>query len=297
MITLNAKKCKFESIFSNDSAPRLLSICYQNHNIAKFPRMMHKHDDRMEILFVQKGNGSYLVEGEKYTTGKGDILVYNSGVLHDECHVNNISNHDIIIYSCSISGVKINKLPANHLVAAGQDILIKSGDYAIDIETMFELILRQVKINSKNSELIDYLTKALILLIYNLSQNNFNRTNHTINHVLGTRIQNYLDENYNKDIKLENIAHALNVNKFYLSHIFKTFSGYSPVQYLIRRRIGEAQTLLINSQYRVTDIAYIVGYNNMSNFQQTFVKIVGMTPHKYRCLMLDKERNDYIIIN
>lgn len=297
MVTLNTRKYKFDSIFSADSSPKLLSVCYQNHNVAKLPRMMHKHDDRMEILFVQKGNGSYLVNGEKYNTNKGDILIYNSGVLHDECHVNNISNQDIIIYSCSISGLKINKLPANHLIACEQDILIKSGDYAIDIETLFGLILRQVKVNSKNNELVDYLIKALLVLIYNLSRNNFRQNTYATDDVLGARIQSYLDDNYNKDIRLENIADDLNVNKFYLAHIFKSFSGYSPVQYLIRRRIGEAQTLLINSQYRVTDIAYIVGYNNSSHFQQTFLKIVGMSPHKYRCLMLDKERNNYILMN
>ena len=54
------------------------------------------------------------------------------------------------------------------------------------------------------------------------------------------------------------------------------------MQYVTRRRIGEAQNLLINTQLSITEIAANVGYNNSNYFQNVLKKIVGYTPGSYR---------------
>ena len=54
------------------------------------------------------------------------------------------------------------------------------------------------------------------------------------------------------------------------------------MQYVTRRRIGEAQNLLINTQLSITEIAANVGYNNSNYFQNVFRKAVGLTPGNYR---------------
>ncbi|GAA3314259.1 hypothetical protein GCM10020331_006370 [Ectobacillus funiculus] len=74
----------------------------------------------------------------------------------------------------------------------------------------------------------------------------------------------------------------MNMNHYYMSHVFKSTIGYSPMQYVIRRRIGEAQSYLLATDKTVTDIAYMVGYNSASNFNNAFKKMVGMSPQRYR---------------
>ena len=54
------------------------------------------------------------------------------------------------------------------------------------------------------------------------------------------------------------------------------------MQYIIRRRIGEAQNLLITTRRSITDIALSCGYNNSNYFQSVFKRLVGMTPGQYR---------------
>ena len=75
---------------------------------------------------------------------------------------------------------------------------------------------------------------------------------------------------------LEQMGKALNMSPYYLSHVFKEMSGYSPGQYLLRRRVGEAQTLLITTDYPITKIAEMVGYETQSYFNLQFTKNVGM---------------------
>ena len=83
-------------------------------------------------------------------------------------------------------------------------------------------------------------------------------------------------------ITLQSMGEALHISPYYLSHVFKQMSGYSPVQYLLRRRIGEAQTLLITTDFSITRIAEMVGYDTQSYFNLQFTKNVGMPPNKYR---------------
>ena len=78
------------------------------------------------------------------------------------------------------------------------------------------------------------------------------------------------------------MAGALHVSPYYLAHVCKEATGYSPLQYVLRRRIGEAQTLLITTDLPVTRIAAQVGYDNPSHFNAQFSKAVGMSPRTFR---------------
>ena len=90
------------------------------------------------------------------------------------------------------------------------------------------------------------------------------------------------------------MGEALHISPYYLSHVFKQMSGYSPVQYLLRRRIGEAQTLLITTDLSITRIAELVGYDTQSYFNLQFTKNVGMSPGKFRqnYIVAKKEKKD-----
>ena len=78
------------------------------------------------------------------------------------------------------------------------------------------------------------------------------------------------------------MAQNLHISEYYLSHTFKKYIGYSPMQYVIQQRIKEAQNLLLSTDLTITEIAFHCGYNNSNYFQSVFNSIVGMPPGKYR---------------
>ena len=96
------------------------------------------------------------------------------------------------------------------------------------------------------------------------------------------RIKDYIDKHFADEFSLQQMADALHVSPYYLAHICKEVTGYSPLQYVLRRRIGEAQTLLITTDLPVTRIASQVGYDNPSHFNAQFSKAVGMAPRTFR---------------
>ena len=96
------------------------------------------------------------------------------------------------------------------------------------------------------------------------------------------KLENYIYENIAENISLDDMARTVHLSKFYFSRRFKKTMNTSPHQYLIRCRMEKAKNLLQNTDLPITDIAYKIGYDNLSNFIRTFRKVVKITPKQYQ---------------
>lgn len=268
-----------------EKIPKLVEIEMEDHLRARLIRAMHMHEDRVEIRLVRNGKGQHTVGGCTYTIGPGDILVYNAGVLHDECPD---PQEGMDIFSCSVRDVRIKGLQENHLLPEGSCPVIQSGVYSAEIEALLSMLYTanltmraEEKQKEVDKELTTYLLFALLLIIRKADDNK-ERTMQGEKQDLVKQILDYIDAHYLEQITVNDMSRDLNLSRYYLSHVFKEAVGYSPMQYVIRRRIGEAQNWLLMSDKSVTDIAYIVGYNSASNFNNAFQKMIGLTPQRYR---------------
>lgn len=103
----------------------------------------------------------------------------------------------------------------------------------------------------------------------------------TSNAMVAKAIQ-LLKENYQKDIRLDEVASLLFLTPSYLSSIFKQETGSSFIHYLTCIRIKKAKHLLEQSTMKITMIGKYVGIENNSYFNKVFKKEVGLTPSDYR---------------
>ena len=92
----------------------------------------------------------------------------------------------------------------------------------------------------------------------------------------------YINEHYHENIKLDDVASHLCVNRSYFSDMFKRKMGINFSDYLTDKRITQAGVLLKKSNMSVSEIALAVGYENQSYFSKVFKSHYGMTPKQYR---------------
>jgi two-component system response regulator YesN len=92
----------------------------------------------------------------------------------------------------------------------------------------------------------------------------------------------YIGKNYEKEITVQEIAEQFQINESYLSTLFKKEIGINLSIYLQRYRIYKAMELLKNSDLRINEIAYKVGYQNPCYFTEQFKKIFNITPSEIR---------------
>ena len=260
--------------------PHLLYYCDSGAASTFMPRTMHTHNDRLEILYIASGSGYYFIGDRKYIAHKGDILVINPDTLHDESEE---PNSKMKVYCCGVSGVSLLGLPANHLIPTDASPVIHTGALEPHISNIFTCMYEQVIKHKEQA--VDVCTPLLIAMIALIQQipvatdtpvvtkNQFD---------LADRIKLCLDEYYHENRSLDSMAESMRMSVSYLAHAFKDTTGYPPGQYMIRRRIGEAQTLLITTKQPVTQISTMVGYDNTNYFSTLFSKVVGLAPKEYR---------------
>lgn len=100
---------------------------------------------------------------------------------------------------------------------------------------------------------------------------------------LANNIQVYIENNFHKQITLGTLSNIYGLVPPYLSKIFSTYKGISPIDYLTEVRINEAKKLLLSSpSFLLKDVTQLVGYDDPYNFSKIFKKNTGKSPSEYR---------------
>jgi len=97
----------------------------------------------------------------------------------------------------------------------------------------------------------------------------------------------YIIENYEENIKQEEVAQVVNMSAAYFSRIFRKATGHNFVAFVNSIRINKVCELLAHTDMPITDICFKVGYSNIANFNRRFFDQKKMTPSEYRKVSSD----------
>ena len=92
----------------------------------------------------------------------------------------------------------------------------------------------------------------------------------------------WIDAHSHRQIDLEHAAGQANISPFHFLRLFSSVLGVTPHQYLVRSRLRHAARLLADDDSSITDIAYDVGFGDLSNFVRTFHRAAGVSPLRFR---------------
>jgi len=98
------------------------------------------------------------------------------------------------------------------------------------------------------------------------------------------RVTDYIDENIAEPLTLADLAQAAGLSRMYFAAQFRAATGLRPHEYVLRKRIERAKTLLTETDEALADIAFSVGFQTQSHFTTVFKRVVGTTPGQWRSL-------------
>lgn len=96
------------------------------------------------------------------------------------------------------------------------------------------------------------------------------------------RARAYIAGHHEDPLSLEEIAKAMHVSTFYFCKMFKKATGLTFTEYLGRIRVEKAKTLLLNPHLRISEIAYMVGFQSLTHFNRVFRHLTGESPTHFR---------------
>ncbi|WP_322898850.1 helix-turn-helix transcriptional regulator [Arcobacter peruensis] len=94
-------------------------------------------------------------------------------------------------------------------------------------------------------------------------------------------IQEFINENFQENISLEDLSKEFNLNPFYIIRLFKSQMNLTPHSYLLNVRINKAKEYL-KKGYSISEVAQESGFFDQSHLHRNFLKIVANTPNEYR---------------
>lgn len=96
------------------------------------------------------------------------------------------------------------------------------------------------------------------------------------------RVKSVLDENFKDPPSIHDLADVVDLSSSRLAHLFRAEVGRSIRSYLVERRLQMAALIIAEGDERISQIAYRVGFNDISNFNHSFKRRFGVSPSQHR---------------
>ena len=96
------------------------------------------------------------------------------------------------------------------------------------------------------------------------------------------KAREYIDKHKTEELSLANVAKAAGASVFHFCKVFHKTTGLKFTEYVARVRLEDARTRLLNPNLRISEIAYDVGFQSLTQFNRTFKRVFGQSPSDFR---------------
>lgn len=272
----------------NDLNPRFLFSCLLER--AEEEHNYHCHDF-IEIVIILKGKGHFLINGLETSVSEGNVLILNPGTYHKSIPS---PQHSLTECYLAFTDVEFVNTPRNFFpLFHGQKLTGKLPEKAK--KEIFHLCSAihqesQSRNTGRYFMLKSYLIQVICLLlrfdrqeetaIIPVAGYEFKSPNKTY---VVQKIMKYMEIHYREKISLDQIAENMYLSPFYISKLFKSETGDTPINYLISLRMEKAKELLDhNPALSIQEAAAAVGYEDAYHFSKLFKKYYGLSPLYYK---------------
>ncbi|MBQ8250144.1 MAG: AraC family transcriptional regulator, partial [Clostridia bacterium] len=227
-----------------------------------------------EIHFVFSGELSYEIDGETIILHQNEALLIPPNVVHRLA----CCESDYLKNSLAFT-VESKDFP--HIISAlntvrkfrFSDETVDSVDFILKQRAAND-IFTQTLITGRTFEIIYSALKALgVSLPENYKASGDSRL---------LAAKHYIENNRSRLISCEDVAKECCLSRKHLNRIFKKYTGQTLNDYLISSRAQYAKQLVVNSEYTVKEISYMMGFENASSFVAFFKRHFGLPPKLYR---------------
>ncbi len=268
--------------FKTDTNIRL----YVNDNVECYPKHWHAP---LEVIMPLHNSYNVNCCNTEYHLREGDVLIISPGSVHS---MEDIEGKRIIFQADITSLYSIKELGATLSILSPALLITAESAPEIHetIERLILEILNEYLADAPLSEAAIYskLIHIFVLIGRSYSFNNQPFPNNSTKQHAYTEhflfICDYINEHFNEGLTLDFIANLSGFSKFHFSRLFKQFTNVSFYKYLNRKRIENAEKLLVNQNISITDVALQCGFSNLSTFIRMFKIIKNCTPTEFKSM-------------
>ncbi|HCY40538.1 MAG TPA: AraC family transcriptional regulator [Prolixibacteraceae bacterium] len=255
------------------------------HFSVKYP---HRHDF-FEVLYLIKGSGFHVIDGNKYEIKPPCVFFMSPGQAHKLELSNDIEGY-IFIFTSDF--YMLNRRNQNSLIefpffyTIHQDNPPLQFENEEDVRFLERLFLQGIsELKNLDTPSIEMLRSILDLILTTCSSR-YKITEGSINkgkgQILVKRFYQLVEENYLKNLSLADYAAMLLVTPNHLTQTVKQFTGRTSIQVIKMKQILEIKRLLVHTNLNVNEISAMLHFDDQSYFSKFFKRETNFSPLQYR---------------
>jgi AraC-like DNA-binding protein len=280
-------ECKELHVF-----PHIIEFGLKKINTIQFDSLKKECSEFLRIYYVIDGRFDWTIQDQNYILYPGDLAVVLPGQCFggqkDLLDIGTISwmhieleqldqNGKIVIGKWSRLSESETRTIGRILLLNNYPVLSKLKEAGATFQNIHnEFTNQEIGYCTRINQLVDEL---FILIARQLTRQNNSRRDFPQTFM---KLEQTLRENLSHQWTVEEMAALVGLGITAFSEKVKSFTGFSPLNYLINIRISEAIKLLKRQDVHVTDIALDVGFYSSQHFATTFKKLTGYTPSEFR---------------
>lgn len=265
--------------FKDKKHPLFVSSCGTYHLFTKPKLPTNRPRGRIDyqIIYIASGKGQFFFGGEEQIIPAGNMIIFRP---KEEQRYYYYGEDHTEVYWVHFTGSNVKNILRSYGIA--DDIRVIHTGTSLEFKNIFLKMIQELKMEKDNYEEAALLQlKYLFILLNRLLNAKPRNKNAGLMEEMNVAVK-YFHQNYNKPLSIEEYAVTHNMSVSWFIRNFKEYSGSTPAQYLLSLRISNAQTLLESTDYSVSEISEIVGYENALYFSRIFKKQNGVSPQQYR---------------
>ncbi len=258
----------------------------------------HFHDD-VELLCVTNGYLAYNINGEEVFINEGDTIFVNSRQIHFNAPKREArTDYVIVIFHprvlCASNIVENKYIKA---VTENSNVPFIRFDHTDEIGGKIHDLMVEAPHYLGN----EFLLTKQFYAIWEQVLKSLGSTDYTDYRYSDSQVDSlkamltFIQENYNSNIKLDDIAAAGNVSRTFCNNLFHKYTDQTPIENLTRFRVSKVAELLNSSSLSMSEIAYNTGFASASYMAESFKKYYGESPRSFKANHLHTPRGSFEI--
>ena len=286
--------CIYEKPLENYEHKLYPVQCFQNREANQYSAA-HWHQN-IEIIYVKKGGYCVIVNGLSYNLQQGELIYILPGQIHTTIAPDTTDpiqtyvlkyNADLLL---SVAGKYIEQNILSMFLSCHMlpsIYFMQEQIQTVFLEDRLESIMKELTVQQDGYLLaIRNSICDIVLHLYrnfHKTKNRLTEGSYTQSHLDDFyRVFQFIEENYNQKIALEDILPICHLSYSNFAYKFKSITGQSFIGYINRHRIRKAQELLVSSSRSINEIAAECGFDDVCYFNRLFRKYSGTSPREFR---------------
>ena len=267
--------------FKDKSRPLIVSSCgiYRLSERPKMPTYRPRGRVDFQIIYIAAGCGHFhfdAVDNETIVPA-GNIVIFRPKELQKYEYYGKDKTE---VYWIHFTGSDVKNILRKYGFPDNERIFPVGT--SMEYERIFKRIIIELQRCQDNyEEMLTLLLRHLLIIFQRELTREPVLKNEYLDHEMDTAVT-YFNENYNRDINIEEYATSKGMSVSWFIRSFKKFTGSTPMQFIVALRVSNAQVLLETTNYSINEISKIVGYDNQLYFSRLFHKLKGFSPREYR---------------